>query len=89
MTASATPATGGAGAACRVNWDVLERRCHELGAETDIARGRLLGVDRGTVRRWRRGDTGVALATAVRISEIVGVRLEQLITVDVDGASHG
>jgi DNA-binding XRE family transcriptional regulator len=65
---------------CRLRFDVVERRLHELGVtDTDTARGEFLGVTRQTVHRWRSDRTGVGLTTAIRIASAIGVQLEQLI----------
>lgn len=80
MTVADQAARSTTSAACRIRWDVLERRCRELGVgDNDTARGELLGVNRNTVLRWRHGTTGVSLATAIRVAHILGVQVDQLI----------
>lgn len=68
-----------------MRWDVVHRRCSELGVpDSDTHRGRLFDVNRSTVLRWRSGQTGVSLATARHVARVLGVQLDQLL-VDGDG----
>lgn len=79
MNAATTPGTSHTTSATRLRWDVVERRCHELGAKNDTERGDLLGVNRNTVLRWRHGWTGVNLSTAQHVAKVLSVRLDQLV----------
>jgi len=81
MNAATAPSASHTASATRLRWDVVERRCHDLGADTDTERGDLLGVNRNTILRWRHGWTGVNLSTALHVAKVLSVRLDQLVEV--------
>lgn len=39
----------------RLRWDVVRKRCAEMGAKTDPERAGLMGISRATLNRWRKG----------------------------------
>ncbi|WP_018251840.1 hypothetical protein [Salinispora mooreana] len=39
----------------RLRWDIVNKRCASLGAQTDDERATLMGISRATLNRWRRG----------------------------------
>lgn len=81
MTVAATTDGGHSSDAVRLRWDVVERRCQEIApeADNDTKLAQLLEVSRMTVQRWKHGWTGVSLRRARRVSQITGVRLDQLL----------
>lgn len=81
MTVAADTGAGNADGALRLRWDLVERRCREIdpGADSDTKLADLLGVSRMTVQRWKHGWTGVSTRQAVRVSKVIGVRLDQLL----------
>lgn len=84
MTVAATTDGGHSSDAVRLRWDVVERRCQEIApeADNDTKLAELLEVSRMTVQRWKHGWTGVSLRRARRVSQITGVRLDQLLNND-------
>lgn len=63
----------------RLNFDVFDVECAKRGALDDTARGRLVGVDRTTVWRWRHGRQYPSLDAVSRIAEQFEVPVEDLI----------
>lgn len=64
--------------AVRLRFDVIDARCAELEASTDVARAELLGVDRTTLWRWRNDRMGVALGTALDLAERLSLPVESI-----------
>ncbi len=58
--------------------DVFDRLTEAAGATTDIARARLLGVDRVTIFRLRRRMFQPRWDTAARFADVLGCTLDDL-----------
>ena len=58
--------------------DLFLARCHTKGAVTEEQRAELIGVDRGTLRRWLRGETSPLLPAARRAARALGVTTDEL-----------
>jgi hypothetical protein len=82
MTVAVDAESGNVAGASRVylRWHLVEQWCHDQGANSDVDRAERFGVNRMTVGRWKRGDTGVSLPVANRVSQVTGVSLTDLIT---------
>lgn len=65
---SATPA---------LDFQVIDARAVELGVTSEAALAELLGVDRTTVWRWRKGR-GIAFDTADQVAEALQLPLESI-----------
>lgn len=80
MSATGSSAKGATVAtpAVRLRFDVIDARCAELEATTDVSRAELLGVDRTTLWRWRNDKIGVALATALDLAERLSLPVESI-----------
>lgn len=50
-------------------------------ATTDLARARLLGIDRMTIYRWRNRRNGVGMETATRVAAALEVGIDELFPV--------
>lgn len=58
---------------------MFDVECAKRGALDDTARGRLVGVDRTTVWRWRHGRQFPSLEVVSRIAQQFDVPVEDLI----------
>jgi len=63
----------------RLNVDRLVAECASRGALTDSTRAALLGVDRGTVWRWRHGKQVPSLDVITRIATTLGLSVDDLL----------
>ena len=63
----------------RLNFDVFDVECATRGALDDTARGKLVGVDRTTIWRWRNGRQFPSLDVVARIADQFGLPVEHLI----------
>lgn len=61
----------------RLRGDVFIARAKELGADNDVARARLCGMDRGNLRRIRLGQTP-SLELAMHMATQLDLTVEQL-----------
>lgn len=62
----------------RLNADLFDRRCEAKGAYSDAEKAALVGVNRSTLLRFRRGDMGPRLEVARRMAERLEVTVDQL-----------
>lgn len=80
MTAAPKPVESGTTAtdASPLDGDLFDRLTHELGADDDSARAKLLGVDRATLYRWRHGKYAPRHEIAARIAKTLGTTVDDL-----------
>lgn len=64
--------------AAALNDPLFRELTAKLGADTDIARARLLDVDRNDIARWRRGSSMPRLEKAMRVANKLGTTVEDL-----------
>lgn len=69
----ATPAT-----APRIDFDIFDAKCADLGATNDTARAEIAGVNRTTIWRWRKGQWSPNLAVASRIAQRLDITVDEL-----------
>lgn len=69
----------------RLDWDLIERRCAELGANTSAERAHLLGFGRASLYRWRDGGE-ITLARAVAIARTLRLELQQIVLMNADSS---
>lgn len=62
-----------------LDWDKIDQRCAELGAETTAAKARLLGAGRAQIYRWRDGTNDIGLARAADIARRLGFDLVDIV----------
>lgn len=62
----------------RLNAELFDRRCEDLGATTEPQRAALLGVNASTLWRFRKGEIGPRLEVARRFAQILGVTVDEL-----------
>lgn len=60
-----------------LNEDLFVERTAKLGADSDVARARVLGVDRNDIIRWRKGRMP-RLEKAMRVAELLDTTVEDL-----------
>lgn len=60
---------------------LFERLTEARGASTDVARARLLGVDRMTIYRLRWRRVAPSMETATRVAAVLEVTIDQLFPV--------
>lgn len=65
-----------------LNLKLVDNRLGELGAETDEAKARWLGVNKSTLSRWRRGQMDISLSRAVELANRLGVELSAIVGAD-------
>lgn len=61
----------------RVNWETFDKRCAALGAHTNEAKAKLIGLKERHLYRIRAGQTPT-LGTAARMCSVLGVPFELL-----------
>lgn len=69
---------GGDSRILRLRRDVYDRLAAAKGCNTADQQAQLHGLHRSTLFRWRRGDSGPLLATAVRIARDLDASVEEL-----------
>lgn len=69
---SATPAT------IALRTDVFLALTAKVGAHNDVARARLFGVDRATIRRMKTHQFAPRLELAMRMAECLGTTVDEL-----------
>lgn len=62
----------------RLNRAVFEQLCAERNATTEDQRAALVGVDRGTIRRWIKGDVSPLLTAARHTAKRLGTTVDEL-----------
>lgn len=60
------------------NATLFDERCAELGAINEDQRAALVGVDRTTLYRFRRGEMSPRLEVARRLARSIGVTTDDL-----------
>lgn len=61
------------------NWPLVQARCKELGAETNIEAAILMGMAPRTLDRLRfKADGGVRLDTILHACEVTGLTLDDM-----------
>jgi transcriptional regulator with XRE-family HTH domain len=75
---AATP-TAAPSATPALNFQVIDARAAELGVTSEAALAELLGVERTTIWRWRKGR-GIALDTADQVAEALQLPLDSIRT---------
>lgn len=79
MVAANRAASVASGAAePRIDFAIFEAKCAEHGATTDVARAQVVGVNRTTIWRWRKGLCAPDLTVATEIAEQFGITLDEL-----------
>lgn len=61
-----------------LDWPTFERLCRLKGAVTEDDRAELAGVDRGTVRRWLRGEVSPLLSKAQFLARRLNTTVDEL-----------
>jgi transcriptional regulator with XRE-family HTH domain len=59
--------------------DIFDARAEEMGATTDAAKADLVGVDRATLWRWRKGYLTPSLDTVMAIAAKLDIPLSDLV----------
>lgn len=62
-----------------LNFEVIDRRCAELGATTDAERAERLGTTASSLSRWRRGVMDITLDRAAQIAANIGLTLTEIV----------
>lgn len=65
----------------RLRADMFDQLTAGHDATTDPARARLIGVDRATLWRMRKGQLVPSVSLAMHIARVLGVRVEDLFEV--------
>ena len=73
MHETSTPLTGVTSDIWRLRWDVVKRRCEELGDSTDPERAARMGISRATLNRWRKGTHAPDIRRAYRAETALGL----------------
>lgn len=68
----------GRSAAVKFDGESFDQRCRELGATTEQARSELAGVERSTLRRYRKGITVPLLPDAIDFASRLGLEVTDL-----------
>jgi hypothetical protein len=76
MHGTSTPHEGVTNETWRLRWDVVKRRCEELGDRTDPERAARMGISRATLHRWKRGTHAPDISRAHRAEQAVGLARE-------------
>lgn len=63
----------------RLDVDLFDRLMAARGITTVKAQAEAAGVDRSTMFRWRAGDTSMGVLDALRLAELAGTTVEQLV----------
>jgi plasmid maintenance system antidote protein VapI len=58
--------------------DVFDRLMAGLGADNDVARARVLGIDRATISRMRTRRFAPRLELAMRMATVLGTTVDEL-----------
>jgi hypothetical protein len=66
-------------ATVRLDWQLIDARCVELGATTGAERALLLGAGRAQLYRWRHGTNDIGLARAGGVAARLGLALTDII----------
>lgn len=72
------PATNATGA--RLRFGIFDKRAEDMGATSEAAKAELIGVDRVTLWRWRKGHLTPSLDTAMTIAKRLDLPLGELVT---------
>lgn len=73
----AATTTAAPGATPALNFEVIDARAAELGVTSEAALAELLGVDRTTLWRWRKGR-GIAFDTADQVAAKLQLPLDSI-----------
>lgn len=63
-----------------LDWAKIDAYCLRSGADTELARSRLLGTGRTTLWRWRQGKADVGLIRAGKLASRLGLLLTDILT---------
>jgi transcriptional regulator with XRE-family HTH domain len=66
----------------RLNPEVLERACKALHLTSDGQLAEEIGVSKTTIRNWRHGRRLPSVARLMKLREITGIRLDELLIRD-------
>lgn len=80
MTAASAPSQRGSTATptIRLDAELFDRLTRAHGADNDVARGKLLDLDRATLRRWREGTSTPGLEIALHVADVLGTSVDKL-----------
>lgn len=78
MPDTVTPEQRGRSAALEFDGESFDKRCAELGATTEQSRSELAGVERSTLRRYRKGLTVPLLPDAIDFAARIGLEVRDL-----------
>ena len=63
----------------QINWAVFDRRCKELGIETEAAKAELLHVERTMLWRYRRGEFAPKFGSVIGAAKALELTVEELV----------
>lgn len=62
-----------------LDFEAIDARCAELGAHNDAERAEILGTNKSSLSRWRRGAMDITVGRAATLADRLGLTLADVL----------